>query len=440
MSDAPNYFTETFGPGDRSVINLDRSPDVFTYIVRHLQGYYVTPRDDEHYVYLIADASYYRLAKLTEQLLSSYVFNVGGQPFSIEAELLREKDSPNFFTIIPDLFDAARPAHRDALNKTASTPLPFLSLGNINHIPSDADVDTLHIRPPPFQSPKLPRKDGTIFKDLLQLLQGYELDVRSPAHRKNLIRDSQFFHFRELKERLQVAELTWHPSGLEEEGYETDPESTPIHQLHIMLSDMRINFASLVAYRRVHDGESARKKRRTENGQADDKVDIIFYKRTIDKVPGLLLAQTTYRIKVGNGETTREATVYEPGDIIKIKLIMRKFVTKDSTGSADPTPSQMTIHIRYNPSAWIELDHTADRPDTSDDIELKWSKLRYIDRGIWRLNIEQVDGAPRLILEAVKVQGWSDIRAINRARQFFSSASCPNNGNVAENRVVGLQS
>jgi hypothetical protein len=53
-SDSPSYFTQFFTvhSGDNlKTLYIDRDPAIFKDIVRHLQGYLVTPRNEEHFVY-----------------------------------------------------------------------------------------------------------------------------------------------------------------------------------------------------------------------------------------------------------------------------------------------------------------------------------------------------------------------------------------------------
>ena len=65
---APSYFSHYFGEqliqtGGRAsqvkTLYIDRDPETFKDIALHLQGYYVKPRDEEHFVRLFADAQFY---------------------------------------------------------------------------------------------------------------------------------------------------------------------------------------------------------------------------------------------------------------------------------------------------------------------------------------------------------------------------------------------
>jgi len=53
-SDSPSYFTHYFSSNsvdELKTLYIDRDPVIFKDIVRHLQGYLLTPRNEEHFVY-----------------------------------------------------------------------------------------------------------------------------------------------------------------------------------------------------------------------------------------------------------------------------------------------------------------------------------------------------------------------------------------------------
>ena len=53
-SDSPSYFTKYFtahSGENLKTLYIDRDPVIFKDIVRHLQGYLLTPRNEEHFVY-----------------------------------------------------------------------------------------------------------------------------------------------------------------------------------------------------------------------------------------------------------------------------------------------------------------------------------------------------------------------------------------------------
>ncbi|KAK9323565.1 hypothetical protein V1517DRAFT_320205 [Lipomyces orientalis] len=184
-SDAPSYFTQFFTKSDRHgnsteypVLYIDRSPEVFRDIVRHLQGYYVVPRDVYHSVYLYADAHYYQLPKLAKLLFNSEIFvRIGGCQFTIPRELLTKPgDSPNFFTL--------------GFSSFFSSPQEVF--------PGTRGL----IRPPAVSPPSVPAHSNEMFAQLLQALKGAPIKFESPEHRDALLRECRYYHFRGLEQRL----------------------------------------------------------------------------------------------------------------------------------------------------------------------------------------------------------------------------------------------
>jgi hypothetical protein len=115
-SDSPSYFTQFFATniGDTlKPLYIDRDPAIFKDIVRHLQGYLVTPRNEEHFVYVLvkqadnrylySDAIYYRLPRLRARLFRDFYVRVGDTSFQIPRELFNDVkqkgDSKNFFSM-----------------------------------------------------------------------------------------------------------------------------------------------------------------------------------------------------------------------------------------------------------------------------------------------------------------------------------------------------
>lgn len=188
-SDAPSYFTNFFlqykdSPEDqRPTLYIDRSADVFKYICMHLQGYYMVPEDDSMLVYVFADASYYHLPKLVSQLSTlEFSVRIGRQSFTIPRGVFnRPGDSPNFFTLGFASFFA--PVSEE-----------FMKSKNIR-------------RPLPIAPPTVTDRSSEIFADLLALLSGSSLDIRSEDHRHKLVRECRYYRFRALEQKLIAYEI-----------------------------------------------------------------------------------------------------------------------------------------------------------------------------------------------------------------------------------------
>ncbi|KAK9459256.1 uncharacterized protein V1516DRAFT_679425 [Lipomyces oligophaga] len=188
-SDAPSYFTAFFkaqrpiqsspgGPVTYPTLYIDRSPDVFREIVKHLQGYSVAPRDEYQFVYLYADAHYYQLPKLVKLLYNSDIFvRIGSKDFRVPKELLNSPgDSPNFFTL--------------GFSSFYSSPQAVF--------PGTRGL----IRPPAVLPPAIGTHSDHLFDQLLTALRGGPLHFTSSDHRDQLIRECRYYHFRGLEQTL----------------------------------------------------------------------------------------------------------------------------------------------------------------------------------------------------------------------------------------------
>ncbi|KAK3683340.1 hypothetical protein B0T22DRAFT_245521 [Podospora appendiculata] len=192
-SDAPSYFSQYFlcqlnqaeakGEDTASAVRtlyIDRDPITFRDISLHLQGYHVQPRDATHFVRLFADAQFYSLPKLMLQLYEESVFtSVGHREFQIPRELFAGPgNSPNFFSLGFAIF--------------FSTP---------DDIFPGLDREGL-LRPPSIVPPSVPNRSADTFAELLHLLRGYPVAIRSETHRAELLRDCRYFNFKGLEQRL----------------------------------------------------------------------------------------------------------------------------------------------------------------------------------------------------------------------------------------------
>jgi hypothetical protein len=166
---------------------IDRDPDTFRDIALHLQGYHITPKDGEHFVKLYADAQFYSLPRLTKQLFGTDIFvRIGGVPFQIPRDLFSAPgDSPNFFSLGFAHFFS-----------TPSEAFPGL------------DRDAL-LRPPSIKPPSVPNRNGETFNELIQLLQGYNVEIRNSEHRSRLLRDARYFHLKGLEQKLIPCEISY---------------------------------------------------------------------------------------------------------------------------------------------------------------------------------------------------------------------------------------
>jgi hypothetical protein len=196
ISRAPSYFSHFFAEqlhnsggrtNDVRTLYIDRDPDTFRDIALHLQGYHIIPRDAEHFVKLFADAQFYSLPRLTKQLFKSDIFiSIGGESFRIPRDTFSAPgDSPNYFSL--------------GFSQWFSTPAEVFP---------GLDRSAL-LRPPSISPPSVPNKSGETFRELVKMLQGYNVEIRSEVHRSQLLRDARYFHLKGIEQRLVPHEISY---------------------------------------------------------------------------------------------------------------------------------------------------------------------------------------------------------------------------------------
>lgn len=71
-------------------MHIDRSPDTFSLIIRHLRGYSVVAENECQNQDLLNDAQYFGLKKLTSILKQFVYLNIGGTSFRLRWELFNK--------------------------------------------------------------------------------------------------------------------------------------------------------------------------------------------------------------------------------------------------------------------------------------------------------------------------------------------------------------
>lgn len=166
---------------------IDRDPATFQDISLHLQGYHIEPRDGPHFVKLFADAQFFSLPRLTTQLFSSTIYiRIGDSEFQIPRDLFNNPgDSPNYFSLGFAVFFT-----------TPTEVFPGLSQRTL-------------LRPPSILPPSVPNRSAKTFADLLHILKGYPVEIRSEEHRTELLRDARYFHLKGLEQRLIPHQISY---------------------------------------------------------------------------------------------------------------------------------------------------------------------------------------------------------------------------------------
>ncbi|KAF9192184.1 hypothetical protein BGZ51_006158 [Haplosporangium sp. Z 767] len=202
--DAPNFFSEIFlnptrGESTTRMMYINRNPDVFRDIIKHMQGYYVAARDEVHLENLMMDAHFYKLRRLVENLRQTMFVNVSGTIFKIARETILN-DSPNFFALLEPFSDRNL------------TPTFFC------------------------RSPEL-------FKDILSHLQGYEIHIRDKVHRNNLLKEARYFKLNNLVSKLSLG------TDYIYNGFPTKPDERIKPEVTMVLKNIKVKSVLVKGWR-----------------------------------------------------------------------------------------------------------------------------------------------------------------------------------------------
>ncbi|KAK5781074.1 Mrx16p PWA37_001995 [Arxiozyma heterogenica] len=167
------------------ILFIDRSPQIFSLIYQHLQGYFINIKDEVEYTMLIADAVYYNLPRLKALLKNSEYFysRIGDRSFKFPKELLRRNgDNQNYFQVTTDSL--------------------YLDVENLILVKK-------LLRPPPHSYSFVPRSP-VYFEMLLDLLNGCRIHLDDEL-RESLIQECKFYRFLNLEQRLIKCHVEYNP-------------------------------------------------------------------------------------------------------------------------------------------------------------------------------------------------------------------------------------
>jgi hypothetical protein len=167
--------------------------------------------------------------RLTSQLTTTTPLHttIGSTPFTLPRDLFTNSpgNSPNYFTLASQLFTT-----------TANNPTP-----SEENFPGLSQRSLL--RPPALLPLCVPSRDARIFADLVRLLKGYEMEVKSDEHRRMLVRDARYFCFRGVEQGLVRCSIS---SFLDDAASEADGGAVVREEIEIGLGDVRVSGVSFV--------------------------------------------------------------------------------------------------------------------------------------------------------------------------------------------------
>lgn len=390
--DAPSYFTEYFSESPLSVLHIDRSPIAFEQIYLHLQGYSIKVHDEYEFMYLLYDASYYRLEKLRNRLLREpLIITVGGETFRIHKDLLSQKGNhPNYFSVIYD----------------AMMMNPYKNFSGL-------------IRPPPM-TPYEASNSALIFRDILDALRGLKVEIRNEEHRQNLLQDCRYYQFFALEQKFIKHKISRNPfTGAEE--------------IMISYKDVKISGLLNDTMDRIID--------------SNDPYTIVKYQRPfVDKTyKDLVLQLDSAEVSLMVNSTLSFYNLIITGaTAVKMKKILAK-VSDDYMYSEEGTGPKLTILIRMTDSVgmlnnlrmekgWLDtlisvnlhgdgaegtvMSGATGMRTANSSGQLNNNKIIVIRlmQSLWTINVQ---GRNKIWMDCLKFTGVLDVSHFNEKREFL---------------------
>jgi hypothetical protein len=387
--------------------------------------------------------------RLTAQLFSSTIYiRIGDEEFQIPRDLFSNPgDSPNYFSLGFSIFFT-----------TPTEVFPGLSQRTL-------------LRPPSILPPCIPNRSAKTFADLLHILKGYPVEVKSEDHRAEMLRDARYFHLKGLEQRLIPHSISYNLARKRTE-------------IIIRLEDIRQSGISFVADgaagQTTEDASPASSTSGTPNGPG-----WIYYQRPyVDSEAYTLIvevagSESTF-LSVAPGSSSSPARIgramFHKQTLARVTSLFSVIANKMNLPITQPlglmmmergagvaslpvSPgntgvSEERVKVRIGADAdvtvdgkrWIVGEDEDDDEDVSEmDIDPSESS-RYTrkkrKRGVeedddgeewvlkkaqWRLRVQPLTGGVQagrsgmeVILGAVKIEAYSNERARNVAREFLA--------------------
>lgn len=241
-------------------------------------------------------------------------------------------------------------------------------------------------------------RDPDIFADIVNHLRGYTIHIRDEMHRKNLLKDAQYYVFRQLSDKLLIAQQT--VAGF---GDGSNPE------VLLLLQDIRL--VNMIGPKFIKDN-------------ADWSSTQIQYKRILEGTPHTLLVQVSdLCIQIHKSKNTTKL-IYEMSELDLKKMVNMSKAIKALNGINMEllldTYCAITIDDNQVKSIQFCLDN--------DVIETQWeacNKCNIQDCQMSKLILQRAICGVHLIdnmitLCALRLEAISSRFRLNLKRQFLS--------------------
>ena len=395
-----------------------------------------------------------QVPRLISQLFHADIFiQIGGHNFEIPRDIFASPgNTPNYFTLGFAAFFAEPQEIFPGLDREGL------------------------LRPPSIMAPSVPNRSAQIFEDILHLLRGYPLHVRSDEHRVELLRDCRYFHLRGLEQKLIQHHLSY---NIERQRSEIvlrleDIKQSGISFMGDVSASDRSPLGGWVNYCRPFADESSselileiggeatkiefRTMRADFHGDAKARITSLF-----QVVANKMNLPTTVPLGLMMSSGGIGAQPVSPGntplsdDKVKVRIERDAYVTLDGEeyhmdangfesysdfsphdGTFDGSITQPMSATLNSPASWPIIDpnasqHTS-RPSSTKPPPRKRKRRGSLDdfgewivrKGQWRLRVQPrtdytgSEPAMEVVLHAVKLDAVSGQRGRNLLRGFLS--------------------
>lgn len=318
--------------------------------------------------------------RLTSQLFESDIFvQIGGRQFQIPRDIFSSPgDSPNFFSLgFADFF------------ASPSEVFPGLDRTGL-------------LRPPAIEPPSVPNRSGDVFAELLHMLRGYPLEIRSAEHREQLLRDCRYYHLRGLEQRLIPHDIRINPI-------------TQRSEIVIRLEDLRPSGLEFIpdddrrqvgwmGYARPYTNE----KPHDLIVETNNETTLIYLTRV--RFSGPTSSRVASLAQSAASKFSPDVSLIEENeDAVPITIL----------DDADVTVNGQTDNTPVSPGAYPpELPSATKRPRLDEPEDGKW----FVRRGQWRVRVGKPvpsDTRVRVSLFPVKLELYTRQKELNRTRGFL---------------------
>lgn len=388
----------------------------------------------------------FTVPRLTTQLFSSTIYiRIGDEQFQIPRDLFNNPgDSPNYFSLGFSIFFT-----------TPTEVFPGLSQRAL-------------LRPPSILPPSIPNRSAKTFADLLHILKGYPVEIRSEEHRAELLRDARYFHLKGLEQRLIPHSISYNLARKRNE-------------IVLRLEDIRQSGISFVADSAGHSSGEESPSSSTSTPPAGP--GWIHYQRpyvdseTYTLIVEITGSESTY-LSLAPGTTTSPARVgramFHKQTLSRITSLFSVIANKMNLPVTQPlglmmmergagvaslpvSPgntgvSEERVKVRLGPDCDVTVDGKSwavgeEEEDDEDESEMDIDPSEYssatrkkrkrnagddegedwvLKKAQWRLRVQPLTGGAQagrsgmeVILGAVKIEAYSNERARNVARGFL---------------------